>query len=64
MLLLSLCSPVQEKLEHKRRGGLVDVNAHNRASISEAVACTRSTTNMRRSHCRAAILFLAASELR
>lgn len=64
MLLLGPCSPVQEKLEHKRRGRLADVNARNRASISEAVARTRSTTNMRRSHCRAAILFLATSELR
>lgn len=58
--LLDPCSPVQEKLEHKRRGGLVDVNARNRASISEAVTRTHSTTTMGRSHCRAAVWFLAA----
>lgn len=43
--LLDSSSPVQERLERKRRGRLIDVNARNRASIREVVSRVRSVTN-------------------
>ncbi|WP_297556400.1 Abi family protein [uncultured Actinomyces sp.] len=43
--LLDSCSPVQERLERKRRGRLLDANARNRASISEAVSRVGSAMN-------------------